>query len=182
MPVGERCRRAVCGRTARTVRCGGGRQPRTSRPRPRSPRTPPADPTTREFVANGGGRSCSAPPQCCVAGADGQPWPCWWAWLVAFRGSSLRRLFRRSRDPGERVSRTGSGSVPCWVGSALLLAGRGGGIAESRRLLVLFESRSGHARSRGQSAAKRTEEITDALLAGGAMFAAPRCCVRRRGP
>ena len=31
MPVGERCRRAVCGRTACTVRCGGGRQPRTSR-------------------------------------------------------------------------------------------------------------------------------------------------------
>ena len=32
MPAGERCRRAVCGRTACTVRCGGGRQPRTSRP------------------------------------------------------------------------------------------------------------------------------------------------------
>jgi hypothetical protein len=31
MPAGERCRRAVCGRTARTVRCGGGRQPQTSR-------------------------------------------------------------------------------------------------------------------------------------------------------
>ena len=46
MPAGERCRRAVCGRTARTVRCGGGRQPRTSRHRPRGPRTPPADPTT----------------------------------------------------------------------------------------------------------------------------------------
>ena len=30
MPAGERCRRAVCGRTARTVRCGGGRQPQQS--------------------------------------------------------------------------------------------------------------------------------------------------------
>src|ERR1039458_658173 len=48
MPAGERCRRAVCGRTARTVRCGGGRQPRTSRPGPRSPGKPPADPTTRQ--------------------------------------------------------------------------------------------------------------------------------------
>jgi hypothetical protein len=67
---------------------------------------------TQEFVANGGGRSWSAPPQRCIAGADGQPWPCRWAWLVAFRRSSLRRLFRRSRDPGERASRTGSGSVP----------------------------------------------------------------------
>ena len=56
MPAGERCRRAVCGRTALTVRCGVGRQPRTSRPRPRSPRTPPADPTSQEFMANGGGR------------------------------------------------------------------------------------------------------------------------------
>ena len=27
MPAGERCRRAVCGRTACTVRCGGGRHP-----------------------------------------------------------------------------------------------------------------------------------------------------------
>jgi hypothetical protein len=52
MPAGERCRRAVCGRTARTVRCGGGRQPRTSRPRPRSPRKPPADPTKHTPVTH----------------------------------------------------------------------------------------------------------------------------------
>ena len=31
MPAGERCRRAVCGRTACTVRCGGGRRPNASR-------------------------------------------------------------------------------------------------------------------------------------------------------
>ena len=42
MPAGERCRRAVCGRTACTVRCGGGRQPRTSRLRRAVPgRLPP---------------------------------------------------------------------------------------------------------------------------------------------
>lgn len=27
----------------------------------------------QEFVANGGGRPWSAPPQCCIAGANGQP-------------------------------------------------------------------------------------------------------------
>jgi hypothetical protein len=42
----------------------------------------------REFVANGGGRPWSAPPQCCIAGADGQPWPCPSAWPVAFHSSS----------------------------------------------------------------------------------------------
>ena len=42
MPAGERCRRAVCERTARTVRSGGGRQPRTSRQRHAVPgRLPP---------------------------------------------------------------------------------------------------------------------------------------------
>ncbi len=30
------------------IRCGGGRQPRTSRPRPRGPRKPPADPTMQK--------------------------------------------------------------------------------------------------------------------------------------
>ena len=49
MPAGERCRRAVCGRTARTVRCGGGRQPRASRANaPRGPQMPPADPTMEQ--------------------------------------------------------------------------------------------------------------------------------------
>jgi hypothetical protein len=41
-----------------------------------------------EFVANAGGRPWSAPPQCCIAGADGQSWPCRSAWLVAFRDGS----------------------------------------------------------------------------------------------
>ena len=45
----------------------------------------------QEFVANGGGRPWSAPPHCCIAGADGQPWPCRSAWLVAFRTRSLTR-------------------------------------------------------------------------------------------
>jgi hypothetical protein len=31
---------------------------------------------------------------CCIAGADGQPWPCRSAWLVAFRTSSLGRVKR----------------------------------------------------------------------------------------
>jgi hypothetical protein len=47
----------------------------------------------QEFVANGGGRPWSAPPQCCIAGADGQSWPCRSAWLVAFRSSRLDDRF-----------------------------------------------------------------------------------------
>ena len=30
----------------------------------------------------------SAPPECCIARADGQSWPCRSAWLVAFRAGS----------------------------------------------------------------------------------------------
>ena len=45
----------------------------------------------QEFVANGGGRPWSAPPQCCIAGADGQSWPCRSAWLVAFQRGCLAR-------------------------------------------------------------------------------------------
>ena len=45
-------------------------------------------PAIQEFVASGGGRPWSAPPQCCIAAADGQPWPCRSAWLVAFRCSA----------------------------------------------------------------------------------------------
>jgi hypothetical protein len=37
------------------------------------------------FVANGRGR----PAGCCIAGADGQSWPCRSAWLLAFQTSSL---------------------------------------------------------------------------------------------
>jgi hypothetical protein len=40
----------------------------------------------------------SAPPQCCIAGADGQPWPCRSAWLVAFRSSSVSPARSRCRD------------------------------------------------------------------------------------
>jgi hypothetical protein len=47
----------------------------------------------QEFVANGGGRPWSAPPECCIAGADGQSWPCRSAWLVAFRSSRLDDRF-----------------------------------------------------------------------------------------
>jgi hypothetical protein len=38
----------------------------------------------------------SAPPECCIAGADEQSWPCRLAWLVAFRSSSVS-LARSSR-------------------------------------------------------------------------------------
>jgi hypothetical protein len=43
----------------------------------------------QEFVANGGRLPWSAPPECCIAGADVQPWPCRSAWLLAFRRRSL---------------------------------------------------------------------------------------------
>ena len=39
---------------------------------------------TQEFVANGGGRRQIGAARVCIAGADGQPWPSRWAWLVAF--------------------------------------------------------------------------------------------------
>jgi hypothetical protein len=34
----------------------------------------------------------SAPRECCIAGADGQSWPCRSAWLVAFGSGSLVEL------------------------------------------------------------------------------------------
>jgi hypothetical protein len=61
----------------------------------------------------------SAPPKCCIAGADGQPWPCRSEWVVAFRRGSLDqpdpcaaqtaasrpRLFRKA---GQRPGGNGS--------------------------------------------------------------------------
>jgi hypothetical protein len=35
----------------------------------------------------------SASPERCIAGADGQPWPCRSAWLLAFRTSSRARSY-----------------------------------------------------------------------------------------
>jgi len=40
----------------------------------------------------------SAPPECCIVGADGQPWPCRSAWLVAFQSTPLERLDPTARD------------------------------------------------------------------------------------
>ena len=34
----------------------------------------------------------SVSPECCIAGVDGQTWPCRWAWLVAFQTGSVRAL------------------------------------------------------------------------------------------
>jgi hypothetical protein len=54
---------------------------------------------TQEFVANGGGRPPrSAPPECCIARADGQPWPCRSAWA----GGVPQQQYRRLR-PGHRT-------------------------------------------------------------------------------
>jgi hypothetical protein len=54
---------------------------------------------TQEFVANGGERPpSSAPTECCIARADGQPWPCRSAWLVAFRTRSLTSPDVADRD------------------------------------------------------------------------------------
>jgi hypothetical protein len=58
----------------------------------------------QEFVANGGGRPWSAPPQCCIAGADGQSWPCRSAWLVAFRSSRLDDRFEGVPRVPDRTS------------------------------------------------------------------------------
>jgi hypothetical protein len=50
-----------------------------------------------------GDRQVGRPPSaCCIARADGQPWPCRSAWLVAFRTSSLGRV--------KRLAETAAGS------------------------------------------------------------------------
>jgi hypothetical protein len=65
----------------------------------------------RSWLTVEGGRQ-SAPPGCCIAGADGQPWPCRSAWLVAFRWGSLAvapeipaRLLRLARSTTLRPQR-----------------------------------------------------------------------------
>jgi hypothetical protein len=82
------------------------------------------------FVANGGGR----PAGCCIAGADGQSWPCRSEWLLAFRsshpvGSEPDFRFVRDRtqavvgiaqvepEPGNRPARVGP-SLPAAQGRA----------------------------------------------------------------
>ena len=74
----------------------------------------------QEFVANGGGRPWSAPPQCCIAGADGQSWPCRSAWLVAFQrgclarggGTSARRCKQRPGGLPEHPAASKQRAVP----------------------------------------------------------------------
>jgi hypothetical protein len=47
----------------------------------------------------------SAPPHCCIAGADGQPWPWRLAWLVAFQTSSVgRAIYAADAVPPSTVS------------------------------------------------------------------------------
>jgi hypothetical protein len=41
--------------------------------------------------------SIRAPPECCIAGADGQPWRCRSAWLLAFQLDSADVLARGFR-------------------------------------------------------------------------------------
>jgi hypothetical protein len=45
---------------------------------------------SQEFVANGGGRSSRRRCRNCIAGADGQPWPCRSTWLLAFSHQQSR--------------------------------------------------------------------------------------------
>jgi hypothetical protein len=52
----------------------------------------------QEFVANGRPRPWSAPPECCIAGADEQPWLRGSAWLVAFLCESLVRCETPASD------------------------------------------------------------------------------------
>jgi hypothetical protein len=59
----------------------------------------------------------SAPPECCIAGADGQPWPCRSAWLLRseggasptfdgdFRFEAKRRLLTFSSSEAEQADR-----------------------------------------------------------------------------
>ena len=41
-----------------------------------------------------------APPECYIAGAEGQLWPCRWAWLLAFLCESLVRCETPASDFG----------------------------------------------------------------------------------
>ena len=38
------------------------------------------------------------PPECCIAGADEQSWPCRLAWLVTFESSSVLQFYYVDRD------------------------------------------------------------------------------------
>jgi hypothetical protein len=55
----------------------------------------------------------SAPPECCIAGADGQSWPCRSMWLLAFHsGSVVRdapdfRILGREQQSRDRDDTTG---------------------------------------------------------------------------
>ena len=109
MPAGERCRRAVCGRTARTVRCGGGRQPRTSRPSRAVPgRLPPtlqrAHASTRVLAAF---QLTIDPKRNCAALGRG-------FWFVAAAAvSTTLPLFARSSRRA-RVAAPGGGCRAKW--------------------------------------------------------------------
>ena len=49
------------------------------------------------WLAAEGGRQV-APPECYIAGAEGQLWPCRWAWLLAFLCESLVRCETPASD------------------------------------------------------------------------------------
>ena len=75
----------------------------------------------------------SAPPECCIAGAGGRPWPCWRAWLLAFQsgGRELpvpsRRGFRYCGKGGHAAVRADRlRRSPGSIGVLQLAAGAGG--------------------------------------------------------
>ena len=79
----------------------------------------------------------SAPPECCIVGADGQPWLCGSAPLVAFQSSLSVRLDRRlvsaaSLERG-RASTTVSGSC-CSCDSQVSTGPPAPGTTRSKRL------------------------------------------------
>jgi len=61
----------------------------------------------------------SAPPKCCIAEADGQPWPCRSAWLVAFPTSSVGSVI----DAADAAAGSPKGHYECSCEMSIAFAG-----------------------------------------------------------
>jgi len=56
----------------------------------------------------------AAPPECCIAGADGQSWSCRSAWLLAFQTSHLRGSMRPSETAAKHDMQRRAGPERSW--------------------------------------------------------------------
>jgi hypothetical protein len=127
----------------------------------------------QEFVANGGRRSWSAPPECCIAGADGQPWRCRSAWLLAFQRSSEGQLRRRllCTNRGSAVSSVGDPAAVTALAARLLTR-------RNRWTMLITETRARP--SKWRTAGVHRQLVVLALMRrrpSGSMLPGACCCL-----